>query len=70
MCAAPKQGPQSLPAGVDLEKETVITGKVVDGSGKVIIKIPKLSGKKVYRVRLDVNDRPSRYLAVRSVQPA
>jgi len=36
MCAAPKQGPQSLPAGVDLEKETVITGKVVDGSGKTV----------------------------------
>ncbi|MBJ7400740.1 DUF1416 domain-containing protein, partial [Mycolicibacterium sp.] len=29
MCAAPKQGP-TLPAGVDLEKETVITGRVVD----------------------------------------
>ena len=27
MCAAPKQG-QALPAGVDLEKETVITGRV------------------------------------------
>jgi len=24
-----------LPAGVDLEKETVITGRVVDGSGQV-----------------------------------
>ncbi|NBP84509.1 MAG: DUF1416 domain-containing protein [Mycobacteriaceae bacterium] len=35
MCAAPKQGPQSLPAGVDLEKETVITGKVVDGMNTV-----------------------------------
>ena len=43
---------------------------VVGGSGKVISKIPKLSGNKVYRVRLDVNDRPSRFLAVRSVQPA
>lgn len=43
---------------------------VVDGSGKVIRKIPKLSGNKVYRVRLDVNERPSRFLAVRSVQPA
>jgi hypothetical protein len=27
MCSAPKQG-QTLPAGVDLEKETVITGEV------------------------------------------
>lgn len=35
MCAAPKQG-QALPAGVDLEKETVITGRVVDGSGQTI----------------------------------
>ena len=35
MCAAPKQG-QAVPAGVDLEKETVITGRVVDGSGQTI----------------------------------
>lgn len=32
MCSAPKQG-QNLPAGVDLEKETVITGRVVDDTG-------------------------------------
>ena len=32
MCAAPKQG-QALPAGVDVEKETVLTGQVTDGSG-------------------------------------
>jgi hypothetical protein len=32
MCSAPKQG-TTLPAGVDLEKETVITGRVVDGAG-------------------------------------
>jgi hypothetical protein len=32
MCSAPKQG-LTLPASVDLEKETVITGRVVDGSG-------------------------------------
>jgi hypothetical protein len=32
MCSAPKQG-QTLPAGVDLEEETVITGRVVDGAG-------------------------------------
>ncbi|MEI6697926.1 MAG: DUF1416 domain-containing protein [Mycobacterium sp.] len=35
MCAAPKQGP-TLPAGVDLEKETVITGRVVDGAGQTV----------------------------------
>src|SRR5438094_8091638 len=35
MCSAPKQGP-TLPASVDLEKETVITGRVVDGSGQVV----------------------------------
>lgn len=35
MCSAPKQG-QAVPAGVDLEKETVITGRVVDGSGQTV----------------------------------
>ncbi len=35
MCSAPKQG-QTLPASVDLEKETVITGRVVDGSGQSV----------------------------------
>lgn len=35
MCSAPKQG-QAIPAGVDLEKETVITGRVVDGSGQTV----------------------------------
>jgi hypothetical protein len=35
MCSAPKQG-QTLPASVDLEKETVITGRVVDGSGQAV----------------------------------
>ena len=35
MCSAPKQG-QTLPAGVDPEKETVITGRVVDGSGQAV----------------------------------
>ena len=36
MCAAPRQGrnQQTLPAGIDLERETVITGKVVDGTGQ------------------------------------
>jgi hypothetical protein len=35
MCSAPKQE-QTLPASVDLEKETVITGRVVDGSGQSV----------------------------------
>lgn len=35
MCSAPKQG-QAIPAGVDLEKETVITGRVLDGSGQTV----------------------------------
>ena len=35
MCSAPKQG-NTLPAGVDLEKETVITGRVVDGTGQTV----------------------------------
>src|ERR1700735_1153062 len=35
MCSAPKQG-LTLPASVDLEKETVITGRVVDQDGQVV----------------------------------
>jgi hypothetical protein len=35
MCSAPKQG-TTLPAGVDVEKETVITGRVVDDSGQPV----------------------------------
>ncbi|WP_018177998.1 DUF1416 domain-containing protein [Jongsikchunia kroppenstedtii] len=35
MCAAPKQG-QKLPAGVDTEKETVLTGQVLDGAGSPV----------------------------------
>ena len=35
MCSAPKQG-QTLPAGVDLEKETVITGIVRASSGDAV----------------------------------
>jgi hypothetical protein len=35
MCSAPKQG-LTLPASVDLEKETVITGRVVDRDGQVV----------------------------------
>ncbi|EUA51668.1 putative thiosulfate sulfurtransferase domain protein [Mycobacterium xenopi 3993] len=35
MCTPPKQG-QTLPASVDLEKETVITGRVVDSSGQAV----------------------------------
>ncbi|WKG04641.1 lipopolysaccharide kinase InaA family protein [Mycolicibacterium sp. HK-90] len=44
--------------------------RVVDGSGKSITKIPKPNGDAVYRLRLDVPDRPSRFLAIRAVQPA
>ncbi len=35
MCAAPTQG-QALPANVDVEKETVITGRVVDADGNTV----------------------------------
>ncbi|ORM30532.1 MULTISPECIES: DUF1416 domain-containing protein [Williamsia] len=35
MCAAPKQG-QKLPAGVDTEKETVLTGQVLDTDGNPV----------------------------------
>lgn len=35
MCSGPKQG-LTLPASVDLEKETVITGRVVDGDGQAV----------------------------------
>jgi Protein of unknown function (DUF1416) len=35
MCSAPKQG-TTLPASVDIEKETVITGRVVDDSGQPV----------------------------------
>jgi hypothetical protein len=35
MCSGPKQG-QTLPANVDPEKETVITGRVVDNSGQPV----------------------------------
>lgn len=35
MCAAPKQG-QKLPAGVDVEKETVLTGQVTDASSSPV----------------------------------
>lgn len=35
MCAAPEQG-RPLPADVNLEKETVITGRVVDGAGQSV----------------------------------
>ena len=35
MCAAPKQG-QKLPAGVDVDKEVVLTGQVTDGSGSPV----------------------------------
>lgn len=35
MCGAPAQG-QVLPAGVDLEKETVITGRIVKSTGEAV----------------------------------
>jgi hypothetical protein len=35
MCAAPTQG-QTLPANVDVEKETVITGRVLDADGNPV----------------------------------
>ncbi|MDF0528429.1 DUF1416 domain-containing protein [Tsukamurella sp. 8F] len=35
MCGAPKQG-QNLPAGVDVEKETVLTGQVLDATGNPV----------------------------------
>lgn len=35
MCGAPKQG-QNIPAGVDVEKETVLTGTVNDASGSPV----------------------------------
>jgi hypothetical protein len=35
MCSAPKQV-QTIPAGVDLQKETVITGRVIDGAGQTV----------------------------------
>ncbi|KQS00503.1 hypothetical protein ASG12_06295 [Williamsia sp. Leaf354] len=35
MCSAPKQG-QKLPAGVDVEKETVITGQVLGADGSPV----------------------------------
>ncbi|MBF6332601.1 DUF1416 domain-containing protein [Nocardia transvalensis] len=35
MCAAPTQG-QTLPANVDVEKETVLTGRVLDGDGNPV----------------------------------
>ena len=35
MCSAPRQG-LTLPASVDFEKETVITGRVVDRDGQAV----------------------------------
>ncbi|MBD0324093.1 MAG: DUF1416 domain-containing protein [Aldersonia sp.] len=35
MCSAPTQG-QAIPAGVDVEKETVITGRVLGGDGQPV----------------------------------
>ena len=44
--------------------------QLVDGSGKSVTKIPTPDDDKAYRLRLDVPGRPSRFLRVRSVQPA
>jgi DNA-binding helix-hairpin-helix protein with protein kinase domain len=44
--------------------------QVVDGTGNAVSRIPTPIGADVYRVRIDVGGRPSRILAVRSVQPA
>ncbi|GAB2665881.1 DUF1416 domain-containing protein [Gordonia jinhuaensis] len=35
MCGAPKQG-QTLPSNIDAEKETVLTGQVVDAEGTAV----------------------------------
>ncbi|WP_040788469.1 DUF1416 domain-containing protein [Nocardia paucivorans] len=35
MCSAPTQG-QAIPAGVDVEKETVITGRVLGADGQPV----------------------------------
>jgi len=35
MCSAPTQG-QTIPAGVDVEKETVITGRVLSNDGQPV----------------------------------
>ncbi|MVU79226.1 DUF1416 domain-containing protein [Nocardia sp. ET3-3] len=35
MCAAPTQG-QAIPANVDVEKETVITGRVLTADGQTV----------------------------------
>ena len=57
-----------VPHGFEISAQD--EAQIVDGSGKIVTKIPKPSGDNVYRLRLDVPDRPSRFLAVRSVQPA
>ncbi|MGV0741028.1 protein kinase domain-containing protein [Mycolicibacterium sp. XJ870] len=44
--------------------------QIVDSSGKCVTSIPKPEGDKVYHLRLEVAGRPSRFLAIRSVQPA
>ncbi|AOS92158.1 DUF1416 domain-containing protein [Mycobacterium intracellulare] len=36
MCAAPTQQATTTPAGVDVDKETVIVGRVVDDSGQPV----------------------------------
>lgn len=57
------------PVAHGFDVSTQDEAQVVDGSGKTVTSFPKPNGDTVYRLRLDVADRPSRFLAVRSVQP-
>lgn len=58
------------PVALGFEVSAQDEAQVVDGSGKSVSMIPKPNGDRVYRLRLDVSGRPSRFLTVRSVQPA
>ena len=51
------------------EVEAHDEARVTDGAGKSVSKIPSPAGADVYRVRLEVPDRPTRFLALRSVHP-
>jgi DNA-binding helix-hairpin-helix protein with protein kinase domain len=52
------------------ELRTYDDARVTDGSGRDVASIPTPSRGDVYRVRLSAPNRPSRFLALRSVQPA
>ena len=52
------------------EVEAHDEARVTDATGRAVSRIPRPSGTEGYRVRLDVPDRPTRLLAVRSVGPA